>query len=206
MHKVFLLTKKVFYQVSPWPFLIPIAGALLCVLIFVLRPDALILQKPFLETVALILTGACFAVTAFRVKIEDNLLIRIFCLWTFIFFCREIHFAYTSDGVYIAALAIAIWIFIKRDALVEPLYSGSIKTWILTSSWAYFLAILVQRRFFKHLPLLPDAFYTFEHDIHVELEEFLEVVAHGILLVTTFCGFNPARLRHRLRHPCRRRS
>jgi hypothetical protein len=139
------------------------------------------------EIVALILTGAAVAVSGFRVKVENNHLMLLMFTFCAAFFSREIHFVGTSNGVYFAVLIIAIWAWRWRDRLAGPVNTGSFKSWLFATGWAYFLALLVQRRFFKHV--FPDALLSWEQSIHVPMEEGMEVVAHALLLVTVFSGF-----------------
>jgi len=195
MNKIVSVVQSIFADTKKLPFLIPPLGALLCVLIYRADPDALILQKWFLEIIALVLMGSAFSVAVFRVRIESNPLMKIMLAWSFAFFCREIHFAGTSTGVYIAAVLIAVWAWSWRERLAEPFRIGDFKTWVLTTGWAYFLTIIIQRRVFKHLPGMPDGFYILENDMHVEAEEFTEVIAHFCLLITCCCGFSSRFLR-----------
>jgi len=145
-----------------------------------------IVAKPLLETIALVLTGSAFAVYGFRTITETNPLAKVMCVFSFAFFCREIHFPGTSTGIYIAVMGIAIWAWFLRKKLAKPFNTGRFKTWFFAMGWTYFLALLIQRRAFKHLFPLPE-FLALEQELHIATEEFLENIAHALLLATAFC-------------------
>lgn len=145
------------------------------------------LEKAHLESLALLLTGGSLIAYLWRAKRDPSPLVWIMIAFSFSFFCREIHFAGTSDGVYIALLAIVIWSWKWRKKLREPFQRGKFKTWLFAMGWTYFLAIFIQRRALKHLVPIPE-FLELEHAIHVPVEEVLENVAHLLLFITAFCG------------------
>jgi hypothetical protein len=151
-------------------------------------PRDIMLIKGIPEVMALILTGAAVAVSGFRLKVEDNPLVPLMFAFCLAFFSREIHFAGTSDGVYVAVLAIGIWAWRRRERLVNPVNTGRFKAWLFAAGWTYFLALLIQRRFFKHV--LPEPLLAWEQAIHVPMEEWMETVAHTLLLVTVLSGFS----------------
>ncbi len=151
------------------------------------RWEILMTKRPA-EVTALVLTGAAVAVCGFRVLVEDNPLVPLLFAFCLAFFLREIHFAGTSKGVYIAAALIAYWAWRWRDRLGGPVSTGRFKAWLFAAGWAYFLALLVQRRFFKHV--FPDELLAWEQALVVPMEEWLEVVAHTLLLIMVFSGFS----------------
>lgn len=168
-------------------FLIAPFAMLLIAIVFAPQRDIMLI-KGVPETMALVLTGAAVAVSGFRLRIETNPLVLLMFAFCVAFFSREIHFAGTSNGVYLAVIAIGIWAWRWRERLVNPVNIGRFKAWLFAAGWTYFLALLVQRRFFKHV--LPEPLLAWEHSIHVPMEEWIEVVAHALLLVTVFSGFS----------------
>jgi hypothetical protein len=92
------------------------------------------------------------------------------------FLCREIHFAGTSVGVYIAVGIFAFLAWIWRDKILDEL-DGRIqyKAMIFCLVWSYFISLVIQRRAFsaKHLGLLPA-----EQSVHIGLEELTEDFSH----------------------------
>jgi hypothetical protein len=96
------------------------------------------------------------------------------------FLCREIHFAGTSTGVYIAVGFLAFVAWIWRDSILGEL-DGRVqhKAMIFCLIWSYFISLVIQRRAFsaKHLGLLPD-----EKSVHIGLEELTEDFSHIIFL------------------------
>ncbi len=179
---------KGFFSNLDWRMFL-IAPFAMLIIAFVFAPQRdIYLIKGVPELMALVLTGAAVAVSGFRLKIEDNPLVPLMFAFCLAFFSREIHFAGTSNGVYIAVIAIGIWAWRWRGRIAASVNTGYFKTCLFATGWAYFLALLVQRRFFKHV--LPEPLLVWEHSIHVPMEEWLEVVAHALLLVTVFSGFS----------------
>ena len=179
---------KAFFLNLDWRlFLIaPLAASIIAV-VFAPERDIMVI-KGIPEFIALVLTGAAVAVSGFRLKIENSPLMPLLFAFCVAFFSREIHFAGTSTGVYIAVVLIALWAWLWRERLVNLVNTGRFKSWLFATGWAYLLALLVQRRFFKHV--FPDFLLAWEGHIHVPMEEWMEVVAHALLLVTVFSGFS----------------
>jgi hypothetical protein len=179
---------KAFFSNLDWRlFLIAPLAAAIIALVFAPERDIMVI-KGIPEFMALVLTGAAVAVSGFRLKIENNPLMPLLFAFCLAFFSREIHFAGTSTGVYIVVVLIALWAWRWRERLVNPVNTGRFKSWLFAAGWAYLLALLVQRRFFKHV--FPDFLLAWEGHIHVPMEEWMEVVAHALLLVTVFSGFS----------------
>ena len=97
------------------------------------------------------------------------------------FLCREIHFAGTSTGVYIAITILGIFAWIFRDSILDELKNQNFyKASIFCLIWSYFISIVIQRRAFsaKHIAILPD-----EQSVHIGLEEMTENTAHLIFII-----------------------
>lgn len=98
------------------------------------------------------------------------------------FLCREIHFAGTDKGVYVAVVLIAAWCFLRRENLFKELRERPrLKMMLLTTGTTYFFALLVQRRAFKKI--LPESYKYLEKWIHIPLEEVSENAAHLCFLI-----------------------
>jgi hypothetical protein len=92
------------------------------------------------------------------------------------FLCREIHFQGTHRGVYLALALIAAWCLAWRTSLVGGLRAHPRRArWLVLAGWAYLMAFIVQRRALRFLPS--------ESDLHVQMEEVGENVAHVFLIV-----------------------
>ena len=93
------------------------------------------------------------------------------------FTCREIHFAGSGVGIYVA-LVVLIALGVRwREALIGELSRDWRLTWIMGAAWAYFLSQFVARRALRGiLPL--------EEELHIPIEETLETAAHVMLLLT----------------------
>jgi len=107
------------------------------------------------------------------------------------FLCREIHFAGTSKGVYVAVAIIGLWGWAWRDSIIDAMEGRrTMKTVLVGMVWSYFVSLVVQRRLGKHLPFGED-FHNFEHSVHVALEEVTENISHTIFLLAGLAGFLP---------------
>jgi hypothetical protein len=94
---------------------------------------------------------------------------------------REIHFEWTSTGVYVLLLALIGLAWWWREQLKPLARTGAFLPWFKGTLAVYLLSVLVSRRVFRDM--LPN-----EEHMHVPLEEVLENVAHSMLLVTAVIG------------------
>ena len=103
------------------------------------------------------------------------------------FLCREIHFAGTNNAVVIIAAIVLIWVVYWRDRIWVKIKNAKIiQVALVGTAFTYFLSILIARRVFSidHLALLPN-----EANVHVELEEVLENIAHLFLTSSAIVAF-----------------
>ena len=112
--------------------LIPLMAMLLIALGVEWQWEILKTKRPA-EVTALVVMGAAVAVSGFRALVEDNPLMPLLFAFCLAFFLREIHFAGTSKGVYIAAALIAVWAWRWRERLREPLGIGRFKAWLFAA-------------------------------------------------------------------------
>jgi hypothetical protein len=139
-----------------------------------------LILKEYHETLAICLMS--IAVLLFLVR---SLLYRLeidYILLTMAvnFLCREIHFIGTNNAVVIVAAIILVWIFYWRDRIWKNIENAKVvRIALVGTAFTYFLSILIARRVFSidHLALLPN-----EANVHVELEEVLENIAHLYLI------------------------
>jgi hypothetical protein len=139
-----------------------------------------LILKEYHETLAICLMS--IAVILFLVR---SLLYRLeidYILLTMAvnFLCREIHFIGTNNAVVIVAAIILVWIFYWRDRIWKNIENAKVvRIALVGTAFTYFLSILIARRVFSidHLALLPN-----EANVHVELEEVLENIAHLYLI------------------------
>ena len=96
------------------------------------------------------------------------------------FLCREIHFAGTNLGVYIALVLLGAWAWHWRVRLLAASKVGHFRPWLCAAGCTYVLAQLVARRVFRGLPLEEVLQYP------GWLEEVVETMAHILLLITAF--------------------
>lgn len=136
----------------------------------------------FLMSIAVIL----FLVRSILYRLEIDYILFAIALN---FLCREIHFAGTDSAVVIIAAIVLVWIVYWSDRIWAKIESAKIvQVALVGTAFTYFLPILIARRVFSidHLALLPN-----EANVHVELEEVLENIAHLYLIfigvVAFFC-------------------
>jgi hypothetical protein len=95
------------------------------------------------------------------------------------FLAREIHWEWTTKGVYVVLAALAVWAAIWRGHLTPAVRIGRFWPWLCATGFAYVLAQVIARRAFRGV--LP-----YEQDLHALLEEVVENAAHAMLIVTAF--------------------
>ena len=144
------------------------------------------LWKGVNEVAAIWIMGSVSALFIFKTIVFREKSDMILAALAVSFLCREIHFAGTSRGVYIAISIIGVWTWLWRDALVEEVGGRKhLKIAVFCMVWSYFISIIIQRRLFKEkrIPILPD-----EHLVHVALEEVTENFAHAAFFYTGLAG------------------
>jgi len=103
------------------------------------------------------------------------------------FLCREIHFTGTDNAVVILAVIILVWIFYWRSRIWANIENANVvQVALVGTAFTYFFSILIARRVFSidHLALLPN-----EANVHIELEEVLENIAHLYLIFIGVAAF-----------------
>lgn len=130
------------------------------------------------EDMALIILGV--SVVGFglqAIKYKQDFLFFMLTL-SVAFFCREWHFAGTSNGVYVVLALLAVWAVKRKDKL-EPFYKGNaVEVWAWAAFSCYALSQIIARRVFRYV-YLPG-----EEEMHVYLEESVETMAHVVMIIT----------------------
>ena len=130
------------------------------------------------ENMALILLSVSiigFAAQYVKYRREFSLFMLTLCI---AFFCREWHFAGTSNGIYVALALLGFWAF-KRKAQLEDFFKGNAtEVWAWATFSLYLLSQLIARRVFRyvHLPA--------EEEMHIFLEETVETTGHIVMIIT----------------------
>jgi len=166
-----------------WPTLIGPAALVVWVLIAGRFAPAEV--KVFSEPISpplLALAAVIFALRAWR---TGNPLCAVLTGLAVAFTCREIHFAGTDTGIYVALAVLAIWTVLWRKRLIAAAANISHSRWVAASALTYALCRVVEKRVFKaeRLGIIPN-----EGAIHITLEEGLELVAHLLLLLSAVMG------------------
>ncbi len=133
------------------------------------------LAKPVHEVIALMLLSAAVGAALKGLLVRRDRVSVLLVVLCVAFLCREIHFAGTDTGFYVAVALIAAWAALWRKDLLAALIGQARGRWLVITAWAYFLSLLVQRR---ALRLLPG-----EEQVHVQLEEVSENLAHLLLTI-----------------------
>lgn len=139
-----------------------------------------LLDKSLQETLALVITVLAFISFSLRYYSGRSPVHLILVVLAVVFFCREVHFAGTSSGVYVALVVIGAWVMYWRRRLKPLIDNGQFRFWLVSTLGTYLLSQLIARRVFRFLP--------HESELHVPLEEIVENAAHLMLFVTSFVG------------------
>jgi hypothetical protein len=142
-----------------------------------------LIMKAYHEHIAIGLMSVAtvlFVMRAFCSRMEVDFILAVMSVN---FFCREIHFVGTDNGVVIVAAFVLIWVLIRKNRIWASIEQAKLfQISLAGTAFTYLLSILIARRVFSinHLALLPN-----EANVHIALEEVLENIAHLFLI---FCG------------------
>ncbi len=158
-----------------WPALLPLlVPVAVCVADAVGWGEAV--GRGWQDTLAPYIVAVAVAVYGVRWAMRRERLHLVLGALSVAFLCREIHFEGTHRGIYLAVALIAVWCLAWRTSLVWGLRAHPRRArWLVLAGWAYLMAILVQRRALRFLPS--------EVDLHIQMEEVGENVAHVFLIV-----------------------
>jgi hypothetical protein len=135
------------------------------------------------EGAALILVGVSvvgFGASAIKYRQEFLFFMLALCV---AFFCREWHFAGTSNGIYVALAVLAVWAVKRKEKLSVFFEGNAVEIWAWTAFSCYVLSQLIARRVFRYV-YLPG-----EEEMHIFLEESVETMAHVVMIVTCFVSW-----------------
>jgi len=167
-------------RINWWLLLIFPASMEVAVLASILNPETFPYLKAPLEAPAPYLVGLVALMYAVRSLVTRNPLYILLTALAIAFTLREIHFDWTSKGIYVMLVFIGIWAGLWRGRLRVPLTDWRHTSWLIATFVAYFLSQVIARRAFKFIPG--------EQAIHIPLEEWAETTAHHLFLVTSLVG------------------
>ena len=141
--------------------------------------------QTLLENAGPLLLGIAACIFAARAALAKNPWHLILTVLVITLFCRELHFAGTSTGVYVALGLICAWVIVWNKKLRAIPVDWRLTSWLIGALWVYVLAQLVDRRMFgpKYLNLIPN-----EKIIHSTVEEAMETLAHLLMICVGFIG------------------
>lgn len=154
-----------------------------------------LVQKKYHEQLAIVLMGAAtvlFLMRAVFCRMEIDCILSVMSIN---FLCREIHFVGTDNGVVIVAGLVLIWVLLRKNQIWTSIrHANLFQISLVGTAFTYFFSILIARRVFSinHLALLPN-----EANVHVELEEVLENIAHLFLIFSGIVAFVSINKQHR---------
>lgn len=186
------------------PLLICPASICVAVLFSRLNSDVFLYLKATLEAPAPFMAGLVALVYATRSLVTMNPLYILLTALAATFTCREIHWDWTSHGVYVMLAGIGVWAAVWHKRLREPLRDWRHTSWLIAAFAAYFISQVIARRAFKFIPG--------EKAIHIPLEEWVETTAHLLFLATSLVGSwrrvltQPARPKEQRGDPAREAS
>jgi hypothetical protein len=148
--------------------------------------QALIL-KEYHEHIAIGLMGVATVLFLMRAVFYRMEIDYILAVMSINFLCRELHFEGTDNAVVIVAGLSLIWVLIRKNQIWASIEQAKLfQISLAGTAFTYFFSILIARRVFSidHLALLPN-----EANVHVELEEVLENIAHLFLIFSGIVAF-----------------
>ena len=157
-----------------WPAVIPLLAIPAVYLATAAGADWLVAKRTH-EGLALALLPIALAACAIRLAIRRDRLHLVLTVGVAALLCREIHFPGAKPGFYAAAGGIAVWSVFWRQSLLKGLLGRAKGRWFVLAGWAYLVALLIQRRALRFLPA--------EGDLHVQMEEVAESIAHAFVIV-----------------------
>ena len=157
-----------------WPAAIPLLAIPAAYLATAAGADCLVAKRTH-EALALALLPVALAACAVRLATRRDRLHLILTVGVAALLCREIHFRGAKPGFYVAAAGIAVWAALWRKPLLQSLMGKAKGRWVVLAGWAYLVALLIQRRALRFLPG--------EADLHVQMEEVAESIAHAFVIV-----------------------
>ena len=157
-----------------WPAVIPLLAIPTVYLATAVGADWLVAKRTH-EVLALALLPVALAACALRLAIRRDRLHLVLTVAVAALLCREIHFPGAKPGFYAAAGGIAVWAALWRKSLLQSLLGRAKGRWFVLAGWAYLFALLIQRRALRFLPA--------EGDLHVQMEEVAESIAHAFVIV-----------------------
>jgi len=169
-------------KLNYWPFAIGPLAMVVVYILYALNWQA-VCSKHIQEYIHPVLIAAAliiFTATAIKQKELFHFIMAVLC---FSFLCRELHFAGTSLGIYIAIAIITTWAISKWKQIGPVIEQGKIKPWLYATGFTYILSQLIARRVFRDLHL-PN-----EQCLHVMLEETVETAAHFMMVITAIITF-----------------
>ena len=139
------------------------------------------------EIIAMPLVFVSVASFGILVLRKHNEFALIMLLLSVGFFCREWHFAGTSNGIYVVLAIVAGWFVVRRKSIDKLIKGNKVEIWLWATFLCYVAAQLVARRVFsdKYLGFLPR-----EDEYHIFFEETIETTAHLMLMLTSFVSWN----------------
>lgn len=171
-----------------WPLVLGPIGIGWCLIAACLDWPAL-QDKPIQEVVALTVTPIAFVaglVRSVRTRQPVAILLTAVAATTLL---REIHWEWTTKGVYVLLALIAAWGAAWRKRVMPYLDANPREgAWLICTAATYVLSQFVARRGFQHLLGESSGLGALFEASYDDMEEVLENIAHLMLLITILHG------------------
>lgn len=164
-----------------WPGLLAVGPLTIAYVYFAHAQGWTTIDKNPNEVVALVLLALAGIVFLLRAALQRNPLFLLMACFAVIAWLREWHSEWIHHGVYYLLVGLIVWTWLWREKIRPYAREGSFMPWLKGTVAIYVLAVLLARRVFRDV--LPN-----EEVINTPLEETMENVAHGMLLIMSLLG------------------
>ena len=175
--------KAALFGIPYWVWPLPV---FLCagIILIVQTPIGWLTEKPIQEIAAPVVIGltAGLVVCVHRWMREFFTLLLACFVWAL--FLRELHFAGTSNGLYIALIVLAWLASSRRDEISDFLKWPSIRALLSCALWTYFITKLFDRHYVSFLPGYAD----WHNNVEESLETFAHVMVFALVVMTLRIG------------------
>ncbi|MDQ8697837.1 hypothetical protein [Hyphomicrobium sp. LHD-15] len=157
-----------------WVWIVPVVGAFVVNLLNTNAVIAPYLTKDVAEFISPIILAMALALAACLAAMKSHVFYKWQALFALALFLRELHFAGTNTGFYIAMVLLIGWASYARDFL-EPFFSDrKIVTLLTAIIWTYLVSKTFDRHMWDHVLPAGTTSNLFE--------ENLEILGHTLFL------------------------
>lgn len=164
-----------------WPGLLAVGPLTIAYVYFAQAQGWSTVDKNPNEVAALVLLAIAGSIFALRAALQRSPLFLLMASFAVIAWLREWHSEWIHHGVYYLLAGLIVWTWLWREKIRPYASQGNFMPWLKGTMATYVLGVLIARRVFRDI--LPN-----EEVINTPLEETMENVAHGMLLIMSLLG------------------